>query len=129
MATHSTEVLRLELRCDLAAPGAVRASLRQVEAIAEVREDATLVASELVSNAVLHSGCEADEQIQVSAVLNRDRLTISVRDPGVSDNEPALRPDGDSASGGMGLRIVQHIARRWGTEVNGGRRVWAELAV
>lgn len=90
-------------------------------------EDASLIASELVTNAVLHSGCGPDDRINLYAGLSRECLRISVHDPGASDTTPEVLPEGDRPSGGLGLRLVQQIAFRWGTEHRDGRYVWAEL--
>jgi anti-sigma regulatory factor (Ser/Thr protein kinase) len=120
----SPEILRLEVSCDSSAPGVVRKAFDAVAPIGGVKDDARLVASELVTNAVVHSDCGSDDTIEVSAVLSQDRLTIAVHDPGCSQRTPdSLRPDDD----GMGLRIVGEIARRWGTERPEGLLVWAEL--
>jgi hypothetical protein len=56
------ELLRLLMRCDSSAPRLARDALRTVAAIDLVRSDAILVVSELVSNAVLHAGCEPGER-------------------------------------------------------------------
>ncbi|MGH2883721.1 MAG: hypothetical protein ACRDPA_13660 [Solirubrobacteraceae bacterium] len=49
------ELLRLLMRCDASAPQLARDALRTVAAIDLIRSDAILVASELVSNAVMHA--------------------------------------------------------------------------
>ena len=86
--------------------------------------DARLVASELVTNAVVHSDCGSDDTIEVLARLSPGRLTIAVDDRGLSARTPrSPSPDDDA----MGLRIVGEIARRWGTERSDGLLVWAEL--
>jgi anti-sigma regulatory factor (Ser/Thr protein kinase) len=96
-------------------------------------DDGLLVASELVTNAVRHSGCEPDHRLRVDVKLGQDRLLISVHDPGLSGRGARPRFDvGESDSpepGGWGLRIVEQIARRWGAERPDGYRVWAELAL
>jgi serine/threonine-protein kinase RsbW len=127
-------ILRLALRCDGRAPALVRRALESAREVAPVLEDARLVASELVNNAVLHSGCAADDIIRVIARLDGALLTISVDDPGVSDQIPLLRPRAGEP-GGLGLWIVEELAHRWGAEYVWGaelprtHRVWAELAV
>lgn len=88
-----------------------------------------LVASELVTNAVLHSGCASDHRLKVRATLQRDRLLISVHDPGISGASVQPRRPEHSALGGWGLQIAEQLAERWGSERPDGYRVWAELAV
>ena len=118
--------LQLKLPCDSRAPSAVREALRELD-VGWVIGDAMLVASELVTNAVIHSGCTAEELIDVRIQLDRDRLLITVTDPGTSGGTARLREDDDSF-GGMGLRLVEQLARRWRAERSDGHQVWAELA-
>lgn len=89
--------------------------------------DVMLVASELVTNAVLHSGCSDDHLIQVDVERRAQRLLITVRDPGLSGTEAQGRPGG--VDGGWGLLIVDELAQRWGAERADGYCVWAEVAL
>ena len=130
MADPSPAVLHLALRCDKHAPGAVRRALEGVSEIAPVLDDVKLIVTELVNNAVLHSGCSAEDELRINAQLGPGGLTISVHDPGLADLGPRLRVSEDSPEpGGMGLRIIQELARRWGAERPDGHRLWAELAL
>ena len=106
----------------------MRKALDSLDELRTVREDALLVASELVTNAVLHSGCTPDQSIEVRAMIEADRLVISVHDPGVRGEGPRLRI-GEGHRGGFGLRLVELVARRWGWEREGGHRVWAEVSL
>jgi anti-sigma regulatory factor (Ser/Thr protein kinase) len=106
----------------------VRAALSQIKELGAAREDAILVASELVTNAVVHSGGSPADTIQVRTVLVRGDVSISVHDPGLSDDTPHLRDANVLQASGHGLRIVKQLARRWGFERDCGYRVWAELA-
>src|SRR2546421_4831717 len=119
------EVLSLDLPCDRDAPGAVREALNAIDSLGWVLGDVMLVASELVTNAILHSGCLDEHVLKVSASLGPDRMVISVIDPGLSGKSahprPANRPE---AVSGWGLRIVDQLATRWGTERVEGYRVW-----
>jgi hypothetical protein len=89
--------------------------------------DAMLVASELVTNAVLHSGCSGNETIEVRVDVRSERLRISVRDPGRSGRNAELRAD--QPVGGWGLRVVEQLAERWGSERAAGYQVWAEVGI
>ena len=100
-----------------------------MEGVAAVRDDALLVVSELVTNAVVHSGCDPHATIMLDAVVCDDALRIAVHDPGQSPRTPALRFGLPGASGGYGLRLVERLARNWGMEHPGGCCVWAELAL
>jgi len=119
--------LLLSLPCDRHAPGFVRSALDGIDGIASIRDDAKLIASELVTNAVLHSGCSERDTIDVRATASSDRLILSVHDPGpkpIGLNSPA-----HGRLGGLGLRIVQQLATAWGAEHPDRVRVWAELAI
>ena len=125
MSESFIELLSLSLPCDTTAPGQARHELDKLASIDPVRQAAMLIASELVSNAVLHSGCEEHDQIEVCARLADNLLEISVHDPGLSRSEPEV-PAG-RAIGGLGLAIIEKLAYRWGIHQPDGRRVWAQL--
>jgi anti-sigma regulatory factor (Ser/Thr protein kinase) len=127
-ATQPGIDLNLELPCDRHAPATVRDALREVDDLGWLVGDAMLVASELVSNAVVHSGARSNELLDVHVELGQDRLLISVRDPGRSGRIAKPRP-ADDVFGGLGLRLVQQLSKRWGSERSNGQRVWAELSV
>jgi serine/threonine-protein kinase RsbW len=120
-------VLRVAVSSDRAAPAIVREELARVEGVGWVLGDAMLVASELVTNAVLHSGARVDDLIEVTVSRRERRLVISVRDPGISGRRAVVAPRDEMAIGGLGLRVVDAIALDWGTEREDGYRVWATL--
>ena len=117
----------LSLHCDEAAPARVRAEFDRLEGIEAVRATVKLVASELVSNAVRHSGCEEEDMIRVRVRLSREFVEISVHDPGLSATVPQVAKRREA--GGLGLVLVDHLARRWGVCERQGRLVWAELPI
>jgi anti-sigma regulatory factor (Ser/Thr protein kinase) len=90
----------------------------------EVRRTASLLVSELVTNAIVHgrSGAIVDAEL-VAGVLR----------VAVTDDSPAPLPEVDlhprtSAEGGRGLLIVSLLASRWGINpASGGKAVWFEL--
>ncbi|WP_406863993.1 ATP-binding protein [Streptomyces sp. HUAS MG47] len=92
----------------------------------DVRDTVALVVSELVTNAVVHTGsarvvCELRE--------GQDRLRISVHDEGGAAG-PRIRDCGEEERG-RGLILVDAVCSAWGAEPTGhgtGRVVWAELA-
>jgi anti-sigma regulatory factor (Ser/Thr protein kinase) len=127
-AARPTADLQLQLPCDDDAPGSVRDVLRGLHGVGWLIGDAMLVASELVTNAVIHSGAGPEDLLAVHVKLGDGRLLISVRDPGISGRIAKPRPN-DDEYGGLGLRLVAQLSRRWGTERRRGQRVWAELAV
>ena len=127
MTSPSGDLLSLELPCDSHAPVIVREALAEVHDGGWSLDDGRLIASELVGNAVRHSGCEVGHRLQIDVSRREGRLLISVHDPGLSGN--AARPgDGDPAEpGGWGLRIIRELCEAWGAERPDGYRVWAEL--
>jgi anti-sigma regulatory factor (Ser/Thr protein kinase) len=89
---------------------------------AEMIEDAELLVSELVTNAVLHARSPA----RVTIDRDGSRLRVGVYDS--SPSPPRLRDYGPDSVTGRGLLLVDRIARRWGVEMNGnGKCVWFEL--
>jgi hypothetical protein len=120
------EMFRSSLPCDRGAARRVRAELGAFDEIEPVRAEAMLVASELVSNAVLNSGCSLDHEIDVHARLSSDRFEISVHHPTVPD-QAKLQDTREEPS--YGLTIVDELAHSWGIARTDGRVVWAQLAL
>ena len=114
-------ILALDVPCDREAPARVRAALARVNGVEPVLADVTLVASELVTDAVLHSGGSAAETLRVTAVLGQDGLLLSVYDPESPGSQP--RAAETRQPRGWGLRIVEQLASRWGSEREGRYRV------
>jgi anti-sigma regulatory factor (Ser/Thr protein kinase) len=84
--------------------------------------EATIIVSELASNAVLHA--HSNFTIALSRV--GDGIRISVTDRSLFP--PYLRPSDPEEPHGTGLHMVGSIAREWGHDVvRGGKRVWAEV--
>jgi anti-sigma regulatory factor (Ser/Thr protein kinase) len=80
------------------------------------REDAILMVSELVTNALRHGRGEITLRITPAA----DHLTVEVADEGDGEVAIAAAP---GTGGGWGLRIVEELADTWGTD-SGSTRVW-----
>jgi anti-sigma regulatory factor (Ser/Thr protein kinase) len=114
------ELLVLDFGTGSEAPAFVRTALRQTKELRGVRDDAILVASELVTNAVVHSGGSPADTIQVRAVLSRGDVAISMHDPGLSGDTPHVRDAVALQASGPGLRIVKQVARGWGFERDRG---------
>ncbi|MDT0303955.1 ATP-binding protein [Streptomonospora wellingtoniae] len=102
-------------------------------------DDAAIVLSELLSNALRHACCLPDPFppgcVEVSWELGDAStggarsgwLEVSVRDGGAQTLPRLARPS-LSGLGGRGLGIVEHIAAKWGTEVDDRiTTVWAVL--
>ena len=86
-------------------------------------DSATLLVSELVTNAIVH----ARTPIEVAVVATAATVYVGVSDS--SGQLPARRDYGTQATTGRGLALVDLIAARHGTETHddGGKTVWFEL--
>jgi anti-sigma regulatory factor (Ser/Thr protein kinase) len=121
-------LVSLSLRSDCTAPRQARLALRDFPELDEIHDDATLVVSELMSNAVMHSGATRGDLITLSVFVDAVRVRIHVHDPARTGLIPRIREHQGGQGGGLGLQLVNQIARRWGTEPAAGRIVWADLA-
>jgi anti-sigma regulatory factor (Ser/Thr protein kinase) len=124
----ASDLIRLEVRCDRDAPCVVRDALDDALDGSKLLADARLIASELMTNAVLYSGCGPEQLLEFRASVAEGALVISVHDPCIGGQTAHLRDDLDHGRG-FGLRIVDRLARRWGAEHPNGQRVWAELSM
>jgi anti-anti-sigma regulatory factor len=93
--------------------------------LADLTGPASLIVSELVSNAVQHAGTDI-----VVRLSRRGRLLhLSVSDG--SRHQPRMADrtgDAGLAEGGRGLHLVDTYAAAWGTSIDtGGKTVWATL--
>ena len=89
-------------------------------------EDAQLLVSELVTNAIRHAGLEHDDVIRLVVVTGEHALRIEVCDPGPGFEVTEPAPDPARPSG-WGLYLVRELSDRWGVERNSETRVWFEL--
>lgn len=88
----------------------------------EMVDEASLLISELVTNAVLHAGTDIEVRIRASG----HGVHIEVADG--SPVLPALRHYHGDAITGRGLRILDTTASQWGTRPTGsGKVVWFDL--
>ncbi|MFC5883837.1 ATP-binding protein [Kitasatospora sp. CM 4170] len=114
---------------DLVAVGAVRHRLRSALSrwgVPELADTAELLSSELVTNALLHTGQGAIFE----AVLGADlRLRIEVQDNAARLPGRRRDPDAEYATSGRGLMLVEALADDWGVQLRGdGKVTWFELA-
>jgi anti-sigma regulatory factor (Ser/Thr protein kinase) len=95
--------------------GAARAFITKVLGEAEPAADvAVLLASETVTNAVLHSNSRRPGGTVTVTVLDiSGGVRIDVSDAGSPRSSPVVKPDG-CISGGHGLYLVQTLADQWG---------------
>jgi serine/threonine-protein kinase RsbW len=93
----------------------------------DIRQDAMLVTSELVSNAVKHAAALPGGVVRVRWSINEDSLHIEITDGG-----GVTRPNPEVATvfalGGRGLDIVRTISLEWGVTQEGESvSVWADV--
>ncbi|MEU3097866.1 ATP-binding SpoIIE family protein phosphatase [Streptomyces sp. NPDC006967] len=125
------------------APGSARALLRKTltewaelalpgaeHLTGRLGDDVTLIASELVTNAVVHAGTE----VRLTCRLEQETgaLVIEVADHHPSraprGGEPEAPPVQDAPEYGRGLRLVAALSDSWGiTYRPGTKTVWARL--
>jgi anti-sigma regulatory factor (Ser/Thr protein kinase) len=122
--------LRVSLDRDPQAPSHARAAVARLAAtnglLAPALDTLTLLVSELVSNAVLHSDAPPASGILLHArVLARGTIRVEVTDCG--SGFTAAPRDPSRVTGGYGLFLVAQEASRWGVDREGGTRVWFEL--
>jgi anti-sigma regulatory factor (Ser/Thr protein kinase) len=112
---------------DRDAPGHARTAVQefcQRQGVGGDRDAAQLVASELVTNAVVHAGTAIDLTLR----LLGSTLHIAVRDGGTG--RPHVADVDESAESGRGLMLVDALASSWGTFFpDAGKVVWATVRV
>lgn len=113
------------LGAELSAPAAARAVIREALIAADVEpvtvDDAVLLTSEIVANAVEHARTDICLQFRIA-----EDIRISVSDS--STRELVMRPQGPMTDRGRGLLLVDVIADSWGVEpTSGGKTVFFRL--
>jgi anti-sigma regulatory factor (Ser/Thr protein kinase) len=91
--------------------------------------DASLVLSELVSNALRHGSPLSGNLVRVAWELSDDSVEITVSDGG-GPTVPVINRPAVNALGGRGLGIVERLSLRWGVFTRQDGRettVWAAL--
>lgn len=120
MVTDTREVLlALEPR-----PESARLARRALHAHGlneDIEHTVTLLATEVVSNAVRHGGLRPDQRIVFFARLNDDFARVEVADPGIGFDPDLV------GSEGYGLKLLAKLSARWGVDSTKGCRVWFEV--
>ncbi|HEX3824696.1 MAG TPA: ATP-binding protein [Mycobacteriales bacterium] len=112
---------RLELLADPSAAGRARAWLkaRLPDWSPDGIETVQLLASELVTNAILHT----NDVVEVSAQITANGITVEVTDR--NPTKPIVKTYGAEAATGRGLRLVEALSDAWGVRGDGRRKaVW-----
>ncbi|WP_316526780.1 ATP-binding protein [Kitasatospora brasiliensis] len=138
--------VQLAVQADPAEVGRARRWVRSrllnhgVDPDAPMAETVVLVVSELVTNAVVHTGCPAvlrlclpvaeDPAEGDGAQDNGPSVPLRVEVADASRVAPAPRHAGadEDATNGRGLELVELLCERWGWYPDGeGKRVWCEI--
>ena len=91
-------------------------------------DDALLILSELITNAVRHARPLTAGSLRVSWTISPTQIGVSVTDGG-SSTAPVATAAAMSAIGGRGLHIVHHLASSWDvTRGEEGTTVWAVIS-
>ncbi|MFJ6636908.1 SpoIIE family protein phosphatase [Streptomyces sp. NPDC091376] len=138
--TGETTVQRCTLTGDTLAPAVARRFVRTTldewtmllsgEIAETLLDDALLMVSELVTNAVIHAGTAVDLccRLEGSEIGGDQTLVVEV-----SDRHPARPPlpgeHDPSGVSGRGLQLVRSLAQSWGVSYEGGTKtVWFQLS-
>jgi anti-sigma regulatory factor (Ser/Thr protein kinase) len=117
----------VELPATRAAPRLGREFIRSTLddwGLAPLVDTATLLVSEVVTNAVVHAN--SGSTLCVERTPAAVRVTVTDRGDGVAERAAARR----GMAGGHGLALLDTLARRWGARrVDGGHEVWFDLGV
>ncbi|MFG1998099.1 ATP-binding protein [Spirillospora sp. NPDC048911] len=116
-APSSVAVARKRLGSDLIASGVFDS----------VVDDASVIISELLSNALRHARPLPSGQVRVTWSYQGEMLEVAVSDGGAM-TEPRRGPGTLSSLGGRGLGIVEALSEGWGVRhEDGATTVWAQL--
>lgn len=89
-------------------------------------ETLLLLVSELVTNAVVHTGAPAVLRMRVPGRQASGAVRVEVTD--LSSRPPRQRQADGEDTNGRGLELVSGLADRWGWQREGaGKRIWCEL--
>ena len=90
--------------------------------------NARLAATELVTNAVRHSGLKEDESVVMTATQTDRGVHIEVEQSTPAAGAGLIEPsDRGIDAGGFGLRIVEELASGWGVDEGPPGRVWFDM--
>lgn len=91
-------------------------------------ETLVLLISELVTNAVVHTGCPAVLRMVLPPVPEACPGTVRVEVADSSARPPRPRRAEGNETDGRGLALVDGLADRWGWQTEGaGKRIWCEV--
>jgi anti-sigma regulatory factor (Ser/Thr protein kinase) len=87
----------------------------------DIEHTVTLLATEVVGNAIRHASLHPDQRIVFFARLHNDFARVEVADPGLGFDPASVKTEG------YGLRLLRALSSRWGVDCSKGCRVWFEV--
>jgi anti-sigma regulatory factor (Ser/Thr protein kinase) len=123
---HDVIVLPFEASSPAVARTRLASFLTINRASSAVIDDALIVVSEMIANAVSHGSPTDAGGMEISWAITGDLLELSVLDAGSGGSLKPIDFDEDSLSG-RGLSIISTVADRWWVDMSQGTRVNAEL--
>jgi anti-sigma regulatory factor (Ser/Thr protein kinase) len=121
LATENREVL-LALEPSPESARLARRALASSGLHEDVEHTVTLLATEIVGNAVRHADLRTDQRIFFFARLGEDYARVEVADQGGGFDPDAVQTEG------FGLRLLGKLASRWGVDcTDHGCKVWFEV--
>ena len=116
-------------------PGSVPAARRHVRdalgshGLSEYAQDAAIITSELVANAVQHAGGNGAATIGVTLTCAENPAAVTILVSDSSPQGPIRRETPTDGEQGRGLQIVEALSAHWGWRCeDGGKAVFAVLA-
>jgi len=123
-----TTSLSLELPADSTAPAAARKLVGGIDHIPDhAMPDVVLLVSELVSNSVRHGSPTPEGRVLLKLEVTATSVRAEVEDQGSGFDIPIVEPASEGT--GMGLKLVDRVADRWGIGRDPTTVVWFELDV
>src|SRR4051794_25798105 len=111
-------LVNMSLDASASAPQTLRACLRQTLPVDDSNEATLLIASELVTNAVLHG--ESPIHARAGPITGGTRVEVF-------DSRAEM---GAPTEESRGLFLTDHFAAAWGVDpADGGKVVWAEIPI
>jgi anti-sigma regulatory factor (Ser/Thr protein kinase) len=115
---RSVPVARLQVRAALGSRG-----------LGEYADDAEIITSELVTNAVQHARCDVTETVRITLARASDSEAVIIAVSDSSPHGPVMRDAPADSERGRGLRIVESLCVDWGWHPEPrGKAVFAILA-
>ncbi|WP_199809868.1 ATP-binding protein [Streptomyces sp. NRRL F-5126] len=125
--------MQLEIGADPAEVGRARRWARArlagsgADSDEQLADTLVLIVSELVTNAVVHTGCPAVLRM-LFGLGAADAGTVRVEVADACATPPMPRYAEGEDTGGRGLELVEGVADRWGWQPEGaGKRIWCEV--